>query len=42
MGNVISKRVRKGIAKHNQALARVAKKLHAKEMPAKAEVKGKK
>jgi hypothetical protein len=42
MGNMVSKRVRKGIARHDHEIARLAKKLLVKEHPAKAEVKGKK
>jgi hypothetical protein len=42
MGNMIPKRVRKGIARHDHEIARIAKKLLAKEHPVKAEVKGKK
>jgi hypothetical protein len=42
MGNMIPKRVRKGIAKFNQAKKRAARKPVKTAQPAKPEVKGKK
>jgi hypothetical protein len=42
MGNQVSKRVRKGIAKHNHETARLAKKAAAGAQPAQGEAQGKK
>lgn len=42
MGNTVTKRMRKGIARHNQKIARAAKKLHAAEQAIKVEGKIKK
>ncbi len=42
MGNQVSKRVRKGIAKHNHEMARLGKKAAARAQPVKVEAKGKK